>query len=135
MKKMGIIIAAVAVVAVAGGVLGYHAFANRTLSKSTVIEESLTERIPVDTEDGNVDIVSGDETVTTTEETELMAVVDSEEEAQEIADLYGIRLSSYAFGVAIYTTDQDVDALLKMGEEKGYPELSINTETYELFED
>lgn len=136
---MGFIIAAVViVVAAVGGVVGYHVYANRMVSSVNVSRDTITERIPVDTiEDGTTGttddgVSTGD---TTTEETELLALVDSEEEAQKIADQYGIMLSSYAFGVAIYTTDQDVDALFQLGKEMGYPELSINTDTYELFDE
>ena len=57
---------------------------------------------------------------------ELIALVDTEEEAQEIADLYEIELLSFSESVAVYATDQDPHELIALGQEKGYPLLSIN---------
>ncbi len=58
---------------------------------------------------------------------QLTALADSLEEAQEIADLYGIELERYSYGVASYCTDKDISELLNMGMEKGYPTLAPNT--------
>ena len=60
------------------------------------------------------------------ETNELVALVDTEEEAKEIAKLYGIELKSFAAGVAVYTTDQNPHDIIQMGIDKGYPALSIN---------
>lgn len=66
---------------------------------------------------------------------QLTALADSLEEAQEIADLYGIELDSYSYGVAAYTTDKDIAELLLLGEKNNYPTLApnqtseINTDT------
>lgn len=56
----------------------------------------------------------------------LTALVDSQEEAQEIADLYGITLVSFENGVAVYRTDEDPFEVISRGDENGYPQLSIN---------
>lgn len=58
--------------------------------------------------------------------TEVIALADSEEQAQQIAELYGITLKSYSLGVAVYTTDKDITALIQMGKENNYPELALN---------
>lgn len=66
---------------------------------------------------------------------QLTALADSLEEAQEIADLYGIELDSYSYGVAAYSTDKDISELLLLGEKNNYPTLApnqkseINTDT------
>lgn len=57
---------------------------------------------------------------------QLTALADSLEEAQEIADLYGIELDSYSYGVAAYSTDKDISELLRIGEENDYPTLAPN---------
>ena len=57
---------------------------------------------------------------------ELTALADTEEEAQEIAELYQIELLSFSEGVAVYSTDQDPYELFALGEEKDYPPLSLN---------
>lgn len=58
---------------------------------------------------------------------QLTALADSLEEAQEIADLYGIELEKYSYGVATYYTDKDISELINMGMEKGYPTLAPNS--------
>lgn len=57
---------------------------------------------------------------------QLTALADTLEEAQEIADLYGIELDSYSYGVATYSTDKDIAELLLFGEENNYPTLAPN---------
>lgn len=57
---------------------------------------------------------------------ELTALADTEEKAQEIADLYQIELLSFADGVALYSTNQDPYDLIAIGREKDYPPLSLN---------
>ncbi len=65
------------------------------------------------------------------EGTELIALADTEEQAKQIAEQYGIRLKSYAAGVAVYTTTKDPQTVIQMGIDKGYPLLSLNhTHTY-----
>lgn len=63
---------------------------------------------------------------TGTDSPQLTALADNLEEAQEIADLYGIELDSYSYGVAAYSTDKDISELLRLGEENDYPTLSPN---------
>lgn len=59
---------------------------------------------------------------------QLTALADSQEAAQEIADLYGIELKSYSHGVATYTTDKNLREILDLGLENDYPELTPNFE-------
>lgn len=58
--------------------------------------------------------------------TELVALADTLEEAEEIAKLYGIELSTYSYGVATYTTDKNYQELIDLGAENNYPTLSPN---------
>lgn len=60
------------------------------------------------------------------ETTRLTALADDLEEAEKIADLYGIELDSYSYGVATYVTDKDVQELISLGEENDYPTLAPN---------
>ncbi|MBR5420065.1 MAG: hypothetical protein IK115_02835 [Lachnospiraceae bacterium] len=64
---------------------------------------------------------------------ELIALTDSEEEAQLIADQYGITLVVYAQGVATFHTEEDPQEVIKRGEENDLPKLYLNT-THELIE-
>ena len=57
---------------------------------------------------------------------ELVALADTEEQAQEIASMYQIELQSFSNGVAVYTTDQEPSALIALGQQNGYPALSVN---------
>lgn len=61
---------------------------------------------------------------------ELIALADTREEAEKIAELYGIELSSYSGGVATYTTDKNPQELIELGAEKDYPELTPNYENH-----
>lgn len=59
---------------------------------------------------------------------ELVCLANSEEEAQEIADMYGIELKYYSYGVATLWAGEnaDLNAIISEGIKKGYPELSLN---------
>lgn len=60
------------------------------------------------------------------QENQLIASVETLQEAELIAKLYGITLVKYNLKVATYHTDQDPQLLIQLGEEKGYPTLSLN---------
>ena len=57
---------------------------------------------------------------------ELLCIAKSEEEAREIAKMYGIEFVKYAYGVATFHTTEDPRSVIEMGKQKGYPELSVN---------
>lgn len=57
---------------------------------------------------------------------QLMALVETEDEAQEIAKQYGIELVSFSEGVATYKTEEDPNEVITRGEENGYPPIYIN---------
>lgn len=59
-------------------------------------------------------------------EDSLMASVKSEEEAQEIAEQYGVELIAFENGIALYHTEEDPFEVIARGQENGYPQLSIN---------
>jgi phosphatidate phosphatase APP1 len=114
-----VIAGVVILAAVAAGVVGYHSYTNRDIYAKELAETQelgLKPTSSAETEDG---------------QSELVAVVDSQLEADEISRLYGIKLKSYSYGVAVYTTDKDPAEVIRMGEEEGYPTLEIN-QTYYL---
>ena len=57
---------------------------------------------------------------------ELLCITESLEEAQKIAEMYGIELVEFSYGVATFHTNEDPRDVIQRGKEKGYPELSIN---------
>ena len=57
---------------------------------------------------------------------ELMALVSSEEEAQEVAEQYGIELVTFAQGVATYHTEEDPGTVVRRGRENGWHALAVN---------
>lgn len=57
---------------------------------------------------------------------ELLCIAQSEEEAKKIADMYGIELVEFSYGVATFHTEEDPNAVIRRGLDNGYPELSIN---------
>lgn len=56
----------------------------------------------------------------------LFALAESEEEAKEIAESYGIELVEFNYGVASFYTDKDLRELIEWGKEQGLPLLEIN---------
>ena len=57
---------------------------------------------------------------------QLLYTAESQKEAEEIAELYGIDLVSYHDGLAVYHTDEDPREVISRGAENGWPELSLN---------
>ena len=57
---------------------------------------------------------------------ELVGLFDSKKEAREAAELYGIELESYEYGVAVFICEGDPEALIEEGKKNGWPELSLN---------
>lgn len=56
----------------------------------------------------------------------LLAITETQEEAERIAGLYGIQLTRYSDGLATYQTDKDLQDLIELGEQNGWPQLSLN---------
>ncbi|MGN1315098.1 MAG: hypothetical protein ACI4VG_08840 [Lachnospiraceae bacterium] len=108
MKQMAIgIIAMIIVVAVIiAGVVIYKNTGRVKLSQEQTVEE-----LQMEETDG---------------EAGLMATPETLEEAEKIAELYGITLISYENKVAVYLTDKDIQELIRMGKEKGYPTIDVN---------
>lgn len=65
---------------------------------------------------------AGEETLSA----QLFTLVETEEEALEIAELYGIKLIKVSNGVATFHTDEDPDEVIRRGEENGWPLIEIN---------
>ncbi len=61
---------------------------------------------------------------------ELLCLAADEKEAQAIADQYGIKLVNFNNGVATFTTDEDVQAVIQRGIDNGYPLLDRNDVIY-----
>lgn len=60
------------------------------------------------------------------EKVSMIALADTKEEAKKIAELYGIELVNYSYGVAEYETTKDPQELIALGEKNNYPALSTN---------
>lgn len=67
-------------------------------------------------------------------ELELIALAEDQEEAEQIAELYGIELSSFSDGVAVFTTDKDLQELKELEDINGYPTLTVNSNSHQLKE-
>lgn len=57
---------------------------------------------------------------------ELIGEVESEEEAEKIAKLYGIVLLEYQGNIALFRTEEDPLDVIARGEKEGYPQLWLN---------
>lgn len=60
------------------------------------------------------------------EKVSMIALADTKEEAKKIAELYGIELVNFSYGVAEYETTKDPQELIALGEKNNYPTLSTN---------
>lgn len=59
-------------------------------------------------------------------ESQLMTFVETEEQAKEIAEQYGIEFVSLNEGIAVYKTEEKVEDVIARGRENGYQELYLN---------
>ena len=69
---------------------------------------------------------SSTEEVIMGEKVSMIALADTNEEAKKIAELYGIELVNFSYGVAEYETTNDPQELIALGEKNNYPTLSTN---------
>lgn len=69
---------------------------------------------------------SSTEEVIMGEKVSMIALADTKEEAKKIAELYGIELVNFSYGVAEYETTKDPQELIALGEKNNYPTLSTN---------
>lgn len=69
---------------------------------------------------------SSTEEVIMGEKVSMIALADTKEEAKKIAELYGIELVNFSYGVAEYETTKEPQELIALGEKNNYPALSTN---------
>jgi len=60
------------------------------------------------------------------EPNQLVGLFENEEQAKECAELYGIELQSFSYGVAVFKVEGDPNMLIEKGKDNGWPELSLN---------
>ena len=59
---------------------------------------------------------------------QLIASVQTREEAERIGELYGIELVDFSAPAALYRTEEDPDTVIKRGMDNGWPQLEKNYE-------
>ena len=79
-----------------------------------------------DSEDAGRNHSSIEEEEIVGEKVSMIALADTEEEAERIAGLYGIELVNFSYGVAEYETTKNPQELIALGEKNNYPALSTN---------
>lgn len=57
---------------------------------------------------------------------ELIGIFEDEQQAKDAAELYKIELISFGDGVALFRYEGDLEALIELGEQNGWPQLSLN---------
>ena len=95
------------------------------------VQQMMPQLIETETESENAANNSAEEKQ---KEIELIALAEDQEEAEEIAKLYGIELSSFSDGVAVFTTDKDLQELKELEDLNGYPTLTVNSNSHQLKE-
>ncbi len=61
---------------------------------------------------------------------ELIMLAENREEAEEVAEMYGIELVDYSYGVASFHTEEDPSEVISRGRENGWPALELNSMVY-----
>ena len=95
------------------------------------VQQMMPQLIETETESENAANNSAEEKQ---KEIELIALAEDQEEAEEIAKLYGIELSSFSDGGAVFTTDKDLQELKELEDLNGYPTLTVNSNSHQLKE-
>ena len=95
------------------------------------VQQMMPQLIETETESENAANNSAEEKQ---KEIELIALAEDQEEAEEIAKLYGIELSSFSDGVAVFTTDKDLQELKELEDLNGYPTLTVISNSHQLKE-
>lgn len=103
-NEMGLILGIIAVLIVTGAV-GYWIYERRHTANLSQLE------------------MDGEEYY---EMNELIGEAQSEKEAEEIAELYGIILLEYRENIALFQTEEDPLDVIARGEKEGYPQLWLN---------
>lgn len=57
---------------------------------------------------------------------ELYALAETEEEAQKLAELYGIELVDFSDGVATFHTEENPHKVIERGIQNGWPRIEVN---------
>ena len=57
---------------------------------------------------------------------QLIGLFENEKQAKECAKLYGIKLESFSYGVAVFQVEGDPNEYIEKGNKNGWPELSLN---------
>ena len=58
---------------------------------------------------------------------ELYTLVETEEEARKIAEIYGIELVDFSHGTAVFHSEKDPRNIIAKGQENGWPSLEVNS--------
>lgn len=66
------------------------------------------------------------ETLPYSQEAPLMASVDSRKDAEKLAEIYGIDLVEFSYGIATFCTEENPYEVIRRGEEKGWKPLEVN---------
>ena len=75
---------------------------------------------------------AGSSTVRDYVENQLLAYVDSQRQAEEIAEKCGITLESCRHGIAVFYTEEDLDSIIALAQQLRLPQLSRNY-IYQLY--
>ena len=71
-------------------------------------------------------VVIGNHAVEYSETEPLVCSAETLEEAEAIAEQYGIKLVDFSYGVATFFTEEDPREVIQRGLDNAWPELSLN---------
>ncbi len=108
-------------------ILGIFVFViTKSVIKTSALENTVVENYKDEVAaSGDSDNNGSQETVS-----EFYCFVDTKEEAEKIAQAYGIELVKFEVGIASFRANEDSAKVMERGKREGLPKLSINTKTY-----
>ena len=119
-----------------GSMIGEMIYDENVIDDEIVIDDSDVNDNAGDTKkDSNVDeviseVAEDSDMVMKDGKYSLFTMVDTEEEAREIADKLGIEFESYAYEIATYLTDKNPHDVVEEAKKLGLPDISINSEMH-----
>ena len=90
-----------------------------TMPAESIMDTPMPDNIPDETQ-------SSSKSRNYAEGRELLALVNDEQEAKKIAEIYGIELVRFRNGVATFHTEENPVDVINRGKENGWPLLELN---------
>lgn len=124
MKKNMIIIFAIIIIAIVAILTGYIFMSQVNKENGSKGEKSENN---IASDDAPDFVVSPDNRIIKDGKVQMLSLVDTEDEAKNMAKELGIEFKSFSYGVAVFLTKKDPDEVIKEAHKKKLPEISLDS--------